>query len=270
MVLLLTAKAQYHSIFGKNSTAWNVYELGIGYYITDSVYTSGIDTNYNGHLYKDIGGILIRDDTTTGSIFMTILGYNTEFETMNMTLNIGDSFCFAPGFDTCYNNTYHTVDSVFIDSLGRKNIQFDFILNFQMLPPIPPLPLVKWKFIEGVGPNDRGGREIGGSLLCSYKDGVRVFTNEFGSSCFVSNIGVEENALEKILVYPNPSTNILQIILPSPQHTGYKFFNLSGEILLTGELTNNKKIDVSYLPKGVYFMEFTNAKNKHYVKLIKQ
>ncbi len=264
--------AQYQSIFGDNSTAWNIYRIGIGSYDTDSVYTSGLDTNFNGHFYKNVGGTLIREDTTTGSIFYSSYNVtNKEFEFMNMNLSVGDSFCYYPGFDTCYGNSYYTVDSVFTDSLGRKNIQFNFLIHYQDLPPILPLPYLKWKFIEGIGPNNRGANyHASGTLLCSYKDGVKVFTNEIEAPCFMTNVGLYENSLNQIKVYPNPANKILKIELLQPGQTIFKIIDITGKVYLKDELVNTKSVDVSLLPSGLYYIEFTNTKNTFYAKIIKQ
>jgi hypothetical protein len=69
-----------------------------------------------------------------------------------------------------------------------------------------------------------------------------------------------------INVYPNPTSDFLTF---STNQTidSYNIFNLAGQSVLTG--TNESKVDVSALEKGVYLIELAQNDIKQTVKFIK-
>lgn len=76
----------------------------------------------------------------------------------------------------------------------------------------------------------------------------------------------EENSFEAN-IYPNPTTDIISIKLSENMEFTAKFFNLSGQIVLS--TTNQSIIEVSALPKGVYLLEIKGLNsNKKIVKKI--
>ncbi len=65
----------------------------------------------------------------------------------------------------------------------------------------------------------------------------------------------------KLLVYPNPSSNLIQII-NTLENSSYTIYNLNGETIQTGnaEMGENT-INVSGLAKGIYFIVLSNGLN---------
>jgi hypothetical protein len=90
--------------------------------------------------------------------------------------------------------------------------------------------------------------------------------------------GIEENdptnpttgsgAEGTFTVYPNPTNGVLNVQLPQYDNpTGYLISNLMGQTMMTGNITsNNHQIDVSSLPKGMYFITVHNATRKFVVR----
>jgi hypothetical protein len=72
-------------------------------------------------------------------------------------------------------------------------------------------------------------------------------------------------------IYPNPTDNVLfvetqQYIASLSQSTTYRITNVTGQTVLTGSLTvENQRIDVSDLPKGMYFITIGDATRKFVV-----
>ena len=88
-------------------------------------------------------------------------------------------------------------------------------------------------------------------------------------------LDVEENGLSAgsgtFTVYPNPTNGILGISrLPqcdSPTAQTYRITNLMGQTLLTGQIIGQtQQIDVSNLPKGMYFITFAGETQKFVVR----
>jgi hypothetical protein len=73
-------------------------------------------------------------------------------------------------------------------------------------------------------------------------------------------------------LYPNPTNGTLAISvrLPqcdSPKAPTYRITNLMGQTLLTGQIIGQtQQIDVSNLPKGMYFITFAGETQKFVVR----
>jgi len=79
-------------------------------------------------------------------------------------------------------------------------------------------------------------------------------------------------AINKMLLYPNPATNILTIN-NSPrdgQLQSINIYSASGSLLLTKELINNNEINISDLPAGIYTVVINTSINSINSKFIKQ
>ena len=80
------------------------------------------------------------------------------------------------------------------------------------------------------------------------------------SECLDKNVmAVDENNALEIKVYPNPTNGVLYVqtlhVTSLPTKTGYCIVNLTGQILLQGNITEEtQQIDVSGLAEGMYFV----------------
>ena len=73
----------------------------------------------------------------------------------------------------------------------------------------------------------------------------------------ISNWAVNENGLENLRVYPNPTKGVIQIEgIDNP--TSYKLFNSTGQVILQGMAENDLRIEPQ-LSTGVYFLELSNS-----------
>lgn len=67
-------------------------------------------------------------------------------------------------------------------------------------------------------------------------------------------LGTDKITNESIVIFPNPSSNILNILhLENSNSDYFKVLNLTGDIILEGSF-NGKSIDISSISKGVYFL----------------
>ncbi|MBO9691246.1 M28 family peptidase [Chryseobacterium sp.] len=74
----------------------------------------------------------------------------------------------------------------------------------------------------------------------------------FAAASTTMSKAASKNALETAKIYPNPAQNILNIELPDSRETNFSFeiSNSIGRTML--KVNNERKIDVSRLPNGVY------------------
>lgn len=92
----------------------------------------------------------------------------------------------------------------------------------------------------------------------------------------IQDVGVKAEPIERISIYPNPSTGNFTIafVLDSPSNVEFQLYNSLAEIIFNteGELfpvgLNKKEIDASNLTNGVYFCKLVSQSKTQYLKLI--
>lgn len=83
-----------------------------------------------------------------------------------------------------------------------------------------------------------------------------------------------ESYTEKVLAYPNPVNEYLNLSIPSffTNVSSINIFTIEGRLLMKADLTDNdlNKIDVSLLPKGMYLCTIQNNSYNQIIKFVKQ
>lgn len=72
-----------------------------------------------------------------------------------------------------------------------------------------------------------------------------------------TEVGEFENKAPDLLIYPNPSSEIIYLNLFNKKDEDYGIYNSSGRIVQSGKLKQNC-IDISKLPLGSYFITLSN------------
>jgi len=92
---------------------------------------------------------------------------------------------------------------------------------------------------------------------------------EFDLFIFDPSLGISDNELENVAVYPNPVVSQLNIEV-SEVINQVDIFNILGQVVLTIEGNSNKmNIDVSSLTAGTYMARVTSGNASKTIKLIK-
>lgn len=88
--------------------------------------------------------------------------------------------------------------------------------------------------------------------------------------CIIEGVlGVEENNISKIIVFPNPTKDFATI--STDTEATYSLVNIQGQILQQGKLVRgDNALDVSQYPSGLYFINLKTDKSSTSLKLIKQ
>lgn len=94
-----------------------------------------------------------------------------------------------------------------------------------------------------------------GNELWKYKNGVISITQN------------SETTSNKLICFPNPTSNLLNLQVTAPNNARYQISDLTGSIIITGTITSsNYTIDINSLKQGIYFLNVDNKVTKFEVK----
>jgi len=96
---------------------------------------------------------------------------------------------------------------------------------------------------------------------------VNIETNKIYQTLNVINI---DNQANKLNIYPNPVTNVLNVSVENNLDFKYSIYNSKGDLVKTG-LSNNKvaSIDVTEIARGMYILKIVSNENTYTAKFIK-
>ena len=89
----------------------------------------------------------------------------------------------------------------------------------------------------------------------SNKMGILQPLGELTSSLTKNELDINFN------VFPNPTMHFIKVNYEGESHIPYKIYNILGEVLITGELSD-KLIDLRILEQGTYFLLLLSDKGK--------
>lgn len=128
----------------------------------------------------------------------------------------------------------------------------------------------------------RNGEEVGNQASTSFMDIVNdgvysysvVATDGNGRysapeyvSVSVGTVGVEENTLESVSIYPNPVNSMLTIDGGNAEYS-YALYNGMGQIVANGNAQGIKHVNVNDMAKGVYFLRLTTGTQVRVEKVV--
>lgn len=91
-------------------------------------------------------------------------------------------------------------------------------------------------------------------------NGAYYFIDSVDVHRHLSSSEVGENTLPEISIYPNPAQDIVHVSIHSAEIELLELQDLSGAVILRQQVTGmNTQMDVSQLPKGLYFIHARNS-----------
>jgi len=252
----------YESVFGKDTTQWNIV-YHIPDYFPTLIFKAYGDTLINEEKYVpvymgDYGYPLelygyLKEDTIAGRLWCRYINGNEEL-LMDLSLAKNDSFYFGRNESIPY-----VVDSVYYDS-GKKVVSF---------APIFSNPV---RFTEGLGAfNMFYNVDVDfpeyAQVRCKHKDNILVFINSNNGTCVDTFTSANNYTEESIGIYPNPACGYLKISNNSTEVGTLELINSLGYHVLSLNIVGNEQIDISNFPNGVYLVKF-QLQNKHFITKI--
>ena len=238
----------YKSIFGKQSTSWNIIPFGECDGTFTSTFYASEDTFYMGKTWKifddsfNMFDGFLREDTITGKVWYYSREYEQEYLVMDLSLQKDDIFNII---DYLNDTVTLSVDSIYFEN-GLKKIVFknSFVGVCDASEEEP------FQFTEGTGSNvgffyNRTDQPPSFSkyMLCHYKDDLKVYGNKlFNDTCNVLFVSVEDiNKAGNLKLFPNPTSDNVYIEFenPSKQEAELKVYNLNGKLIYVGSTFDN-------------------------------
>lgn len=251
----------------------------------EAFYAQGSATSAQSVLWVSLGdGTLINDNSLTPGyvrgngdlaagyfeLVLTAYGYEPGMEASDTVhvdilfdtdINLGDDTLICMNYTLQLNPEYSNVDSVRWFTNGDGTYNNDTIINPLYTP----------------GPEDIANGEV---TLSVYAAAFEPCEGEAEDELIVTIdacTGIEEQQAGGLAldVYPNPSNGIFNIEVTSETQTEFilKVIDLKGQHIFSGSMniTNNtykNAIDLSYLPRGVYYVIITNGISSSARKII--
>ncbi len=105
-------------------------------------------------------------------------------------------------------------------------------------------------------------------LPTTYKVTVSDGTNTVEGEVFIDirDLGISENDLQNIMVYPNPAKSVLNI----EGRCDYRLTNCLGQTIAEGCNESKTQIDLSGISEGIYFLNLSDGSNCRTQKIVIQ
>lgn len=247
---------------------------------TDVYYTDG-DTIVGGKTYKILDGyhyisrtFLLIEDVPNRTVTLAKINPTKidEFLLYDFAKNEGDTMeLFNPNSPFIQEPGFFQLDSIRLRPLEDGNSYRHFYWS-----PTPGNTTYNaypvW--VEGVGSLsliNAAGAEPDfngvGQLNCFFKNSDAFYVNlDSVISCEpIHVLGISEFKNSKWNIYPNPSSDIIQIT-GLKEETSVEIISCTGEVIKLGEISDQNPLDISSLKDGIYFIRVDNQ----YLRFVKE
>ena len=85
-----------------------------------------------------------------------------------------------------------------------------------------------------------------------------------------NSIGIDEDALNQIVAYPNPATDFIKLQNPNAESISYQLMNTNGQLVKQGDAQNTETtIDMMDLASGIYILRIQVEQSQKQLKIVK-
>lgn len=247
-----------------------------------SKYQKGIFLDIHGHGHAiqriELGYLLSSSDLRKSDSVLNSLPTNLKTSILNLR--------------------YSTLTSQPLSELIRGKHSFGSLINAKGFPTVPsdsiPFPLVGEPYFNGGYNTRRFGSQTGGTIdaiQIEHNWDVRAnpsirarladslaqvildflelhYFTDFSSYACNYFTGTKEYPKKKVTAYPNPFSTHIELKEVSNNST-FSMFSQEGMLVMTGTLTDNFKVDLSHLSRGIYYLTIRNKTSFTTLKLVK-
>jgi choice-of-anchor B domain-containing protein len=119
--------------------------------------------------------------------------------------------------------------------------------------------------------NDSADFEGAWNVYPYFESGNIVITNYLSGGFFIvspSLLSTDDNSLSKFSLYPNPSTNYVEISSPETPISEIQVYDLSGKLVISNKYNSevNINLNISSISNGIYLLKINNQVTKKLIK----
>ncbi|MDI1235264.1 MAG: T9SS type A sorting domain-containing protein [bacterium] len=151
-----------------------------------------------------------------------------------------------------------------------------YLVDFLMIDSNMNLKNFKWLWYYGNG--DTSTRKYSKDIVFKDSGDYKTYLNIYNGFCITTdslllNINYHTLSIQDIIaipkIYPNPVTDILNIVLPMDAEV--KLFDMNGKFILKTNIDANQtnQINIADLKSGIYMLSIINGGLSYWVKLAK-
>ncbi len=87
----------------------------------------------------------------------------------------------------------------------------------------------------------------------------------------IYHLNIDENEISKAAVFPNPTSGLLNILVPEEDRYTLEIYSCQGKLMqsINNEIGSKFTIDLHNLPPAVYFLQITSSTSKDHYKFVK-
>ena len=267
-------------------------------YCSGSTYTLDAGSGYSSYLWNDSSTNATLNVTGTGIYYVNVQDSNNcyGFDTVNITLGTLNVDA-GPSDTVCLGAADIPSDSIALTGSGAQTYSWDngVIDGVYFTPQQTTMYTVIGTDSNGCTGTDSVLIYVGsisfGSVSQTAMDSIvingqtftqsgtytQTLTNIKGCDSIITleltinHVGLIQNNLSGISIYPNPSWGIIKID-GLQKLDGFEYMRLTDNkgSLIKLIATKQEEIDLSYLSTGIYFLEIRHANGSGRIKLIKQ
>ena len=250
--------------------------------IVSRTHTKGLFFDIHGHAHTiqrlEIGLLLNGTNLRLNDSALNSSPYNTKTSILRSRFNNLNSYSHA--------------------EMVRGEYSFGSMIQRKGYPAVPsdsiPAPLVGEPYFGGGYNTVRFGSRNGGTIdaiqieshqsvrftssaRIEYADSLATAILEYMDKHYFANFSqnyceitsIQKKKIESWKVYPNPTNDIL-MISGITKKTQYSLFNINGQLIVSGNIEQNEKIDMSDFPSGLYIIKLKSESNSVSLRIIKE
>lgn len=152
------------------------------------------------------------------------------------------------------------------NSLCRQNTGNQLLNGQQTFTSLDYAPNVKGDWhIQMIGYGDPSVDAGTYYVTVNYKENGGLYNKDvtFVFTKFPTNVGNVSKAGDRIVIYPNPASDEINVSLENENVKKIAIYNLLGnkvsDYRVSGNNVSTVKLNIANIPTGVYFMRFSNA-----------
>ena len=277
---------------GNTLNVWNYSGSSVGGLQNFEFINFRIPSTHSGAVLTATGTVLLGKDTTSSTII--------SIEIIGGTLAVGTKITLIEA--GTLNTKGFTQTTVVGDYVFALSVEGNKLIAEVMHVPVTKITNVPTTATVGaplmltgkVDPGNASYKDIDWSVASAGTTGATIIDNTFfatmpGIAVIMATIkdgkatgedytqgffitvgeetGISEIAVEKISVYPNPTSSELIIKSGDLRVEKVGIFDVTGKTILTSDET---AINISHLPSGLYFVKITTATGETVQKIIKE